>query len=102
MKIRKGDTVKILSGKDRGTQSKVVRVFPDFQRVLVDGVNLKKRHRKSRRQDKKGEIVLMPSPVSASSLMVVCPSCGKGTRVGFKTSADGFKQRVCKKCKHIW
>lgn len=97
MKIRKGDTVKILSGKDRGKRAKVIRVLPPDGRIVVEGVNLKKRHRRSRRQDKKGEIVLIPASVSASAAQVVCSACGKPTRIGYREDA-GKKVRVCKKC----
>lgn len=102
MHVKKGDMVKILSGKDRGRQARVVRVFLDLNRVLVDGINLKKKHRKSRRQDKKGEIVLLPSPLASSVVQVVCPSCGKPARIGFGRGASGEKQRICKRCKHAW
>jgi len=98
MKIKKGDTVKILSGKDRGKRGKVVRVLPRESRLVVDGINLKKRHRRSRRQDRKGEIVLLPAPMAVSAVMLVCPSCGKPTRVGCRPGDDGVKHRVCKKC----
>ena len=98
MKIKKGDMVKVLSGKDRGMRAKVLAVLPDEGRVLVEGVNVKKKHRKSRRQDKKGEIVLMPAPVASSVVQIVCPSCGRPTRVGYRTDASGAKQRICKKC----
>lgn len=99
MKIKKGDTVKILSGKDRNKRAKVTGVFPAEGRVVVEGVNMKKRHRRSRRQDKKGDIVLVPAPLSASAVQVVCPSCGKPTRVGYIRNEAGEKVRQCKKCK---
>ncbi len=98
MNIKTGDMVKILSGKDRGTKAKVVRILPRDFLILVDGVNLKKKHRKSRRQDRKGEIVLVPAPLSLSSVQVICPSCGKPTRVGHAIDGSGAKMRVCKKC----
>ncbi len=99
MKIKKGDTVKILSGKDRGKRAKVTRVLPSDGRIMVEGVNLKKRHRRSRRQDKKGEIVLIPAPVSVSAVQVVCPACGKPTRVGYTWNEAGGRVRMCKKCR---
>lgn len=98
MKVRKGDTVRILSGKDRGKAAKILDVFPKTGRVLVEGVNLKKKHRRSRRQDRKGEIILIPAPLSASAVEIVCPSCGKPTRVGYGIDAAGQKVRRCKKC----
>lgn len=98
MKVRKGDTVKILSGKDRGKRGKVLNVFPKEDRILVEGINVKKKHRRARRQDRKGEIILLPAPVAVSSTQVVCASCGKPTRVGFSLDESGKKMRVCKKC----
>lgn len=98
MKIKKGDTVKILSGKDRGKRAGVLRVLPKERRVIVDGVNLKKKHRRSRRQDRKGEIILLPAPMSASAVEIICPSCGKPTRVGYAKTGAGAKHRICKKC----
>ena len=99
MKIRKGDTVKILSGKDRGKTGKIAQVFLNEGRVLVEGVNLKKRHRRSRRQDKKGEIVLKPGPLAASSVALICPRCNKPTRVGYMVGNGGNKKRACGKCR---
>lgn len=98
MKIKKGDSVRILSGKDRGRQGKVVRVFPKTGRVLVEGVNVKKKHRRSRRQDRKGEIILLPAPMAVSTVELVCPSCGRPTRVGYGRTASGEKVRECKQC----
>lgn len=98
LKIIKGDMVKVLSGKDRGKRAKVIHVFPKEHRVIVDGVNLKKKHQRSRRQDKKGEIILLPAPMASSALQLVCPSCGKPTRVGYRANDAGKKQRICKKC----
>lgn len=98
MKIRKGDTVKILSGKDRGRRGKVVRVLPRARRLIVEGANLQKKHRRSRRQDRKGEIILLPAPLSASAVQLVCPKCGQPTRVGYQFGTDGKKFRACKQC----
>lgn len=96
-KIRKGDTVKVLSGTDRGKRGTVTRVFPRKERVMVEGVNLRKKHRRSRRQDKKGEIVLLPAPLSISAVQLICPQCGQPTRVGYRVEG-GVKSRICKKC----
>lgn len=97
MKIKTGDTVKILSGKDRGKKAKVISVFPDISSLVVDGVNMKKRHKKARRQDRKGEVILVPARISASAVQLMCSSCGKPTRIGFSTES-GKKVRVCKRC----
>ena len=98
MKIKKGDTVKILSGKDRGKTAKVLRVDSKKGAVLVEGMNLKKKHVRPKRQDKKGEIILIPTPFQISKAMLLCPSCKKPTRVGHKENNSGMKIRVCKKC----
>ena len=98
MKIKKGDTVKILSGKDRGKKAGVVRVLPKIRRIIVDGVNLKKKHRRSRREDHKGEIILIPAPLAVSAVELICPSCGKPTRVGYSSNEAKQKVRMCKKC----
>ncbi|MEK7565385.1 MAG: 50S ribosomal protein L24 [Patescibacteria group bacterium] len=98
MKIKKGDQVKIVSGKDKGKSGKVTRVFPEDNSVLVDGLNLFKKHVKSRQQDKKGEIILIPKPVVISKIMIVCSSCNKTTRIGYSGTAEN-KARICKKCK---
>lgn len=98
MKIHKGDTIKMLSGKDRGKTGKVLRVNPQENRILVEGVNMKKKHVRSKRQDKKGEIILTPRPFDASVAMLVCPNCKKPARTGHKMKSPGTKARVCKKC----
>lgn len=98
MKIKKGDTVKILSGKDRGRSAKVIQVFPKHEQVLIEGVNLKKKHQRPRRQDKKGEILLFPAPLPAAAVQVVCPACGKPTRVGYQWDESGTKVRKCRQC----
>lgn len=101
MKIKKGDTVKILSGQDRSKRGTVMRVLPAEGSVLVEGANLKKKHRRSRRRDRKGEIILLPSPLAVSAVQLVCPRCGKPTRVGYRFDAAGKKARVCKKCRAV-
>ena len=97
LKIRSGDTVKILSGKDRDKRGKVVGVFPREGRVQVEGLNLRKKHRRARRADRKGEVILIPMPLAASAVQLVCPACGKPTRVGYRV-VGGEKHRVCKRC----
>ena len=97
MKIKKGDNVKILSGKDRGKTGKVSRVLPDAGKALVDGLNLVKKHIRPRKQGEKGQRVSVPAAIDISNLMLVCPKCSKATRVGFKVSEKN-KFRICKKC----
>jgi len=100
-KIKKNDTVKILIGKDRGKSGKVLTVFPKTERVLVQGLNLVKKHTRRTREDQQGGIVQRESPVDISNLMVVCQKCGKPTRIGFNRLSDGTKVRICKKCKEL-
>ncbi len=98
MRIRKGDQVKILSGKDRGKTGKVTRVDSKEGKAIVDGLNLIKRHTRPKKQGEKGQRITIAAPVSLSSLMLVCPKCSKPARVGVKKSGEK-KFRICKKCK---
>jgi large subunit ribosomal protein L24 len=97
MKIKKGDEIKIVTGKDRGKTGKVSKVFPQDNSILVEGLNLFKKHMRSRQQDKKGEVILVPKPVDVSAVRLVCPKCHKASRIGY-TFSDGHKFRTCKKC----
>jgi large subunit ribosomal protein L24 len=97
MRIKKGDNVKILSGKDRGKSGKVIRVYPITERVIVENINLVKKHKKSRQSNEQSERITMPAPISLSNVLLICPKCSKITRTGVKTVADK-KVRVCKKC----
>ncbi len=97
MTVKKGDTVLVITGKDEGKTGKVVEVFPKDNRVLVEGVNIVTKHQKARKQDEKSAIVKKEAPINASNVMVVCPVCGKATRVAHK-EIDGKKSRTCKKC----
>ena len=98
MKIRKGDTVKIISGNDKGKTGKVLAVFPKEERVAVEGINLKKKHVRPRRQGQKGEVVLIPAPLPIARMMLLCAKCGKAARIGYRIGERGGKARVCKKC----
>lgn len=102
MKLKKGDNIIMLSGKDRGKTGKIVRVSPDTNSVAVEGLNMIKKHVRAKRQDQKGQILERERFVSVSSVALVCKSCGKPTRVGFQLSGKGAKAekvRICKKCK---
>lgn len=102
MKIRKGDQVLIIKGKDRGKKGKVLRGFPKENQVLIEGVNIKKRHRKPKKEGEKGQVVEVPKPMPISKLKLICPKCGEPTRVGYKEKLkmknEKLKIRVCKKC----
>ncbi len=95
MTVKKGDNVVVIAGKDKGKTGKVQEVFPESNRVLVEGINIVTKHKKARSQQEKSAKVKMNAPIDASNVMVVCPSCGKATRVYHKV-IDGKKVRVCK------
>ncbi len=97
MRIQRGDTVKIRKGKDVGKQGKVLKVLPVEGKVIVEGINIYKRHIKGDNKDKESAIVDVVKPVSISNVMVVCNSCGKPSRIGFVIE-KGKKIRICKKC----
>ncbi len=98
MKLKRGDNIIMLSGKDRGRKGKITHVFPNGNKVIVESLNLIKKHLRARKQGQKGQIVSKERAVSASSVALVCRSCGKQTRVGYKLENDN-KVRVCRKCK---
>lgn len=98
MKIKKGDNVKIIAGKDHGKTGKVMEVFPKENRITIEGVNLLTRHRRPRKQGQKGEKVRVPMPINVSNAMLICGSCKSATRVGIKISESAGRVRVCKKC----
>lgn len=98
MRIKKGDTVLILSGKDRGRTGKVEKVLPKKKKVIVDGINIIKKHVRPRKQKQKGEIVEVSAPLDMSNAKLICPKCNKPARVGYKI-VDDNKIRICKKCR---
>jgi large subunit ribosomal protein L24 len=100
-KVRKNDTVEVLAGRERGRRGKITRVLPKEQRVVVEGVNIRKRHTKPRRQGEQAGIVEFPAPLHISNVAVVCTKCGRSTRVGWRTLADGTKVRFCKRCDEV-
>ena len=97
MKIKKSDMVIIISGKDRGKKGKVLNVFPKERKLLVEGANIRKRHVRPKKSGEKGQIVESPIPFFASNVKLICPKCGKPTRVGYKI-VNKKKHRACKKC----
>lgn len=99
--VRRDDTVLVLTGKDKGKKGRVIRVFADEHRALVEKVNMVKRHSKPTQQLPQGGVVEKEAPIHLSNLMVVCGKCGKPTRVGVKTLAAGKKARLCRKCGEI-
>ena len=107
MKVKKGDNVLITAGKDKGRTGKIMKAMPKSLQVLVEGLNLKKKHVRPKREGEKGQVVEIPAALNVSDVKLICPKCGKVTRVGYKIVPQGgipqsgkkdTKQRVCKKC----
>ncbi len=96
--VRKGDLVKVISGNERGKTGKVLRVVPKENRVLVEGLNIRKKHSRPTRTNPQGGIVETPAPIHASNVQLVCPNCQSATRVVRERSEDGSVSRVCKSC----
>ena len=100
--IRKNDSVLVITGKDRGKRGRVLKVLPERNRLIVEGVNMIKRHTKSNPgKQVKGGIVAREASLHASNVQLVCPECGVQTRIGRKLLGDGRKVRVCRKCEGV-
>ncbi len=97
MKIKKNDQVLIISGDDKGKKGKVLKAFPNKGKILVEGVSIVTKHVRPKKSGQKGQIVKSPRPIIVSVVKLVCPKCGKGTRVGYEIKGEK-KNRVCKKC----
>ncbi|MEY2433200.1 MAG: large subunit ribosomal protein [Acidimicrobiaceae bacterium] len=97
LRVKKGDRVRVLTGKDRGKEGNVTRVLPSKEKVIVDGVNVAKKSQKPTRSTMQGGIIDRDMPLDVSNVAVLCPK-GHPTRVGYKFNTDGTKSRVCKKC----
>jgi large subunit ribosomal protein L24 len=98
VKLKKGDNVLVISGKDKGKAAKILRSLPKEGKILVEGVNFQQKHMRPKKQGEKGQIVKVPAPFQASNVKFICPKCGKATRLGYKIG-DKMKNRICKKCK---
>lgn len=98
LKIKKGDKVKVIAGRDIGREGSVERVLRQEGRLIVSEVNQLKKFVKKGREGEPSGIITVPGPIAVSNVMLVCPNCGKPTRIGFKTSEGGKKVRVCKQC----
>jgi large subunit ribosomal protein L24 len=97
MKLHKGDNVKVLSGKDRGKTGTILRAMPEEDKIVIDGLNVFKKRSKPRKQGEKGQTVLVPRPMPAGKVMLICPNCKQPTRIGNRI--EGSKRvRYCKKC----
>ncbi|MDD5221017.1 MAG: 50S ribosomal protein L24 [Candidatus Paceibacterota bacterium] len=105
MNIKKDDIVMIISGDDKGRKAKVLRVLPKEGRIMVEGVNMLKKHQKPKKEGEKGQIVAKEGLINACKAMIVCPKCGKATRINIKRNAIDSKvrkSRICKKCKEVF
>jgi len=111
VKIKKGDTVLVISGKDKGRTGKIIKSILKENTVLIEGINLKKKHLRAKKQGEKGQIISRPSPLKISNIKIICPKCGKAARVTYKiipmeskgldsktTGKKTKKHRICKKC----
>ncbi len=101
VKIRRDDLVKVMTGKNRGKQGKVLRVYPETGRALVEGINMVKKHLRRTQDNPQGGFTSQESPLSLSNVRRVCPRCNRPTRIGFTVGQDGTKQRVCKRCGEV-
>ena len=101
MKIKKSDKVKIIAGKDRGKEGKILEVFPQGRKVVVESLNLAVKHMRPRRAGEKGQRIQFPVPFDDSNVMLICNKCNRMTRVGYKILENGKKVRMCKKCKEV-
>ncbi len=100
--IRKNDNVLVVTGKDRGKRGRVLKIVPDKNRLIVEGVNLIKRHtRPNPAKNIKGGVVQREAALHASNVQLVCPECGAQTRIGHKVLEDGRKVRICRKCEGV-
>lgn len=98
MKLKKGDQIKVVMGKDRGRKGKITKIIPKAQKVLVAGINTFKKHLKPQGEKKPGGIIDVVKPLPTSNVALICPKCGKITRIGYQIVKES-KLRICKKCK---
>jgi large subunit ribosomal protein L24 len=101
MRVRKGDKVRVISGKDRGLEGRVISSLPERDKVLVEGANRIKKHTKvttSARGSQAGGIVTQEAPIHVSNVQVICPNCGKPSRLGHRVDDTGAKKRICRRC----
>ena len=99
MKLKKGDRVKVIAGKDLGKDGVIMRVLPDKDKVIVEGVNIAKKHQRPTRATMQGGIIDKDMPIQASNVALLCGGCGKPTRLGYRFDDQGHKIRICRKCK---
>jgi len=98
MKIKKGDTVLLITGKDKGKKGKVLQSLPSKNKIVAENLNLRKKHVKPKKSGEKGQIIEFPTPFNVSNASLICPKCSKPSRIGYLIE-NGKKFRFCKKCK---
>jgi large subunit ribosomal protein L24 len=98
VKLKKGDRVKVLAGKDRGNDGVIMRVIPEKNKVIVEGINIAKKHQRPTRATMQGGIIDKDMPLNASNVALICSGCGKATRLGYRFDDHGKKIRICRKC----
>jgi len=101
MKIKKDDRVKVISGKDKGKEGKVLKTFAKEDRIIVEGINKIKRHQRATNNQRESGIIEKDAPISVNKVMLICPVCDKPTRIGHKRLENNEKVRMCKKCGEI-
>ena len=101
MKLKKNDRITVIAGKEKGKKGKVLRVFPDAKRVIVEGLNYTTVYNRPTQENPQGGLSKVESKFNVSNVQLVCPKCSKPTRIGYQFLADNTKQRVCKKCHEI-
>lgn len=98
MRLKKGDNILVISGKDKGRKGKIMRAFPANSNVMIEGLNLKKKHKRPRKEGEKGQVIEIPAPIHISNVKLVCPKCSKPSRTTYLIEG-GKKVRICKSCK---
>ncbi len=101
LQVKTGDKVRVIAGKDKGKEGKILSVIPSTKRVIVEGVSIAKRHQRPTQQMPQGGIIEKEAPISNSNVMLICPACGKATKTGQKFLDNGTKVRFCKKCNEV-
>ena len=102
MHVKRGDIVKVISGKDKGKEGKILTAYPETGKVVVEGVAMVTKHQKPRQQGQEGGIINVEAAIDASNVLRVCSKCGKPARTGVKVLEDGSKVRYCKKCEEVF
>lgn len=101
MKLKKGDKIIVIAGKDKGRKGKIEKVLPKSAKVLIPGINVYKKHVKPRGEGQPGGIVDIVKPLSVSNIALLCPKCKQPTRIGYKIDKSGGKHRICRKCQAV-